>query len=219
MSFSWKKKQSRVKNIFHTKKATLLSMEETRRAAQKQNKCGHPLKQFQSVCEDLSGICKGRGGGHWRRCCRDFGDGQRRPALLRLSLSTPSCESWTVPLWAAAVEQQGSLGAWVWPWLCPSALVSNVVIHWGWDVGHYWGASSCCKVTCYSWTYGWQEHRHDSDQALLRRIAGVLVGSNKDELNKDPSTTVRVEDWSLHGPRCSFQLPRAFLLVHETGLW
>lgn len=36
--------------------------------------------------------------------------------------------------------------------VCLSALVSIVVVHWGWDAGHYRGASSSCKVTCYSWT-------------------------------------------------------------------
>lgn len=40
---------------------------------------------------------------------------------------------------------------------CPSALVSIVVVHGGWAAGHYRGASSCCKVTCNSWTYRWQE--------------------------------------------------------------
>lgn len=38
--------------------------------------------------------------------------------------------------------------------VCPSALVSIVVIHGGWDARHYRGACSCCKVTCNSWTYG-----------------------------------------------------------------
>jgi len=36
-----------------------VSLEEKEKVAQKQNKCGHPLKQFQSVYEDLSAIFGG----------------------------------------------------------------------------------------------------------------------------------------------------------------
>lgn len=44
----------------------------------------------------------------------------------------------------------------------PSALVSTVVVHGGRDARDYCGASSCCKVTCDSWTYRGQEEEDDS---------------------------------------------------------
>lgn len=47
--FLMKKTKSRVKNIFIQKVNSSVSLEETRKVAQKQNECGHLLKQFSKV--------------------------------------------------------------------------------------------------------------------------------------------------------------------------
>lgn len=63
----WGEKK-RVKNA-HTKKVnSSLSLEKKcRNVSQKLNKCGHRLKQLQSVYADLSAICKMEGAGGERR--------------------------------------------------------------------------------------------------------------------------------------------------------
>lgn len=77
---------------------------------------------------------------------------------------SPSTGSWTDPSlscgWRAA--GQSVCLSYVFAWVCPSALVSVVIVHGGRDAGDYRGASSCCKVTCDSWTYRWQEEGDDS---------------------------------------------------------
>ena len=179
MSFPWKTKKSRVKNIFIQKVNSSVSLEDKRKVAQEQkkNKCGHPLKQFQSVYEDLSAICKGRGEWCWRRFLVTVNDGALLLfLLLLLLLLRPSLSpsprvlgAEQFPLWAAAgreaAGQSGCLSVTV--CVCPSALVSSVVVHRGRDVGHYRGASSCCKVTCYSWTCTGREWRGRWDPALI----------------------------------------------------
>lgn len=157
-----KKQKSRVKNIFIQKVNSSVSLEETRKVAQKRNKCGHPLKQFQKCL--------------WRLECRLWGERrvileevlQRfwwRSMTARLSsvfLSLhPLVRELNGPSLSCGREAAGQSGclsvtSCV---VCPSALVSNVVVHGGWDAGHYSGASSCCKVACYSWTYRWQEDK------------------------------------------------------------
>lgn len=59
MSLSHKKKKKKSsKKYIHTKsKLFFVSLEETRKEAQKnKNKCGHRLKQLESVYEDLSAV-------------------------------------------------------------------------------------------------------------------------------------------------------------------
>lgn len=110
-----------------------------------------------NVDEDLSAIWRGRGERCLQRCRGYLGDesmAARSPPSPSLPPS-PSSGSCTVPLSRGreAAGWSGCLSVTV--GVCSSALVSVVVVHRGRDAGHDGGASSCCKVTRYSWTYGW----------------------------------------------------------------
>ncbi len=62
--------------------------------------------------------------------------------------------------------------------VCPSALVSNVVVHRGWDAGDYRGATSCCKVSCNPWTYRWQDSEEHSVQVTGQESWSATVNYN-----------------------------------------
>lgn len=89
----------------------------------------------------------------------------------------PSTGSWTDPSLSCscrAAWQSGCL-SYVFAWACPSALVSAVIVHGGRDAGDYRGASSCCKVTCNSWTYKWQEEGDKSVKLWSGGKTGLLM--------------------------------------------
>lgn len=150
-------------------------LEGTWKVAQKQKK-SVKKKQFQSIYEDSSVVSKRKENNIGRDVEQILVDDSLRFFLLSLSLSIPL--DWELnrslsDRGCRAAGQSGCLSC-VFARACPSALVSAVV-HGGRDAGDYRGASSCCKVTCDSWTYRRQEERDDSVNLWCAGKTGLLM--------------------------------------------
>lgn len=169
-----------------------MSLEETRKEAKKQSKFVKTISY-----KHLSVICKERWEGYWRRCCRGLvtvNDSLLSSVLLSLHPPDWELNSPCLSCGCKAAGQSGCLSN-TSVCACPSALVSAVVVHGGWDTGHNCGASSWCKVTCNSWTYRGQEEWDLSTQVWLWERAGLLMVSYNDMLNYN--TTVSKEERSV----------------------
>lgn len=141
-----------------------MSLEETRKEAKKQSKFVKTISY-----KHLSVICKERWEGYWRRCCRGLvtvNDSLLSSVLLSLHPPDWELNSPCLSCGCKAAGQSRCLSN-TGVCACPSALVSAVVVHRGWDTGHNCGASSWCKVTCNSWTYRGQEEWGLSTQVWL----------------------------------------------------